>query len=228
MINNFKHLTIPFYIIVVFTLWYLQSELYINAIFYKVAIIYFFYVLWRETEPLFSTLKVNPSFKKKLVFGVKMFWASLFFLALYIFIFPQVSVLINSKQKYAAAKHNNEIQWHSAKEPAFKQARAENKPLIIEFFADWCMPCRQMEINTFSDQNVQSMIGQNYIPLKVDATQPNKLSNHMMRTFRVNAFPSIILLDQQQNKQKRLTGYIDAYQLKKALQSFLEQNYLEY
>ncbi|HMQ10810.1 MAG TPA: thioredoxin fold domain-containing protein [Oligoflexia bacterium] len=159
---------------------------------------------------------------KKIKPAIRTIAAGLFFFSVYVYLLPQVSVFINSKKKYEIAKQTNQVQWHYEKEPAFTQAAIEKKPMIIEFFADWCLPCRQMEINTFSDKHVQETINQNYIALKVDASKSTSFSNDMMSTYRINAFPSIILFDQKQNKQKKLTGYIDAYQLKNALEFFLK------
>lgn len=222
MINNFKYLTLVIYIIIISVLWYLQSQLYISSVFYKIALIYFLYTLWRETDTLLGPMSMS-AFNKKIKPIIKTISAGLFFLALYVYFFPHVSAFINSKQKYEHAKQRNQVHWLYQKDEAYAQADLEQKPIIVEFFADWCMPCRQMEINTFSDQNVQSLINESYIALKVDASRPTEHSNHMMNAFKINAFPSIILFDQKHNKQKRLTGYIDAYQLKKALQGFLDE-----
>ncbi len=47
---------------------------------------------------------------------------------------------------------------------AIQKAGQEGKLLFVEFGAQWCMPCRFMDENTFKDQEVISYIAENYVP----------------------------------------------------------------
>lgn len=51
---------------------------------------------------------------------------------------------------------------------AIQKAGQEGKLLFVEFGAQWCMPCRFMDENTFKDGEVVSYIDENYVPVKID------------------------------------------------------------
>src|SRR5215470_8698960 len=50
-------------------------------------------------------------------------------------------------------------------------AAATHKPILYEFSADWCRPCRQLEDEVFRDQRLAAMINQRFIPVRLVDTQ---------------------------------------------------------
>jgi thiol:disulfide interchange protein len=52
---------------------------------------------------------------------------------------------------------------------AQKLAGAENKKILIDFYTDWCMPCKELDKHIFGDSAVSKFINEYYICLKINA-----------------------------------------------------------
>ena len=61
------------------------------------------------------------------------------------------------------------IDWQKYSKEVLAKAKADGKPVIIDFYADWCTACIEMEVKTFSDEKVQSIKDQ-FVWIKFDAT----------------------------------------------------------
>ncbi|HAT1822355.1 TPA: protein-disulfide reductase DsbD [Legionella pneumophila] len=79
-------------------------------------------------------------------------------------------------------------------ELAIKQAFG--KPVMLDFYADWCASCKVMENTTFKDPRVQKALS-HFIVIKVDVTANNKNDRALMQHFRVVAPPTFIFFNAQ-------------------------------
>jgi thioredoxin:protein disulfide reductase len=61
------------------------------------------------------------------------------------------------------------LAWGKSEPDAVATARAEGKPLVIDFMADWCLPCKELEVQVFSNPQVASELSK-FTLLKVDLT----------------------------------------------------------
>lgn len=93
-------------------------------------------------------------------------------------------------------------------EEAKKQALAQNKEIFIDFRADWCKPCIQMENETFTDLTVIKYLNSNFINIKADVDY-FKFAD-MAEDFNVGNYPTLLVLDAQGNVQKRMIGFKSA------------------
>ncbi len=98
----------------------------------------------------------------------------------------------------------NKPQWKSFSPQLVEQAKVEGKPVIIDFYADWCLACVEMDKFTFSQKEVIDM-SQKFVMLKVDATTPFDELTEWQQTYEVYGLPTMIFIDSKGNVHKDLT-----------------------
>lgn len=78
----------------------------------------------------------------------------------------------------------------------FTLAAKENKRIMIDFYADWCVDCIKMEKSTFEDQSVVSILEERYVALQVDVTDPNdEDTKAIKKKFGVFGPPAVLFFD---------------------------------
>ncbi|MCP4670244.1 MAG: thioredoxin fold domain-containing protein [Desulfobacula sp.] len=90
------------------------------------------------------------------------------------------------------------------------QAKNEEKLVIIDFSAEWCSPCRELDDITFHDDKVVDQIKKNFLLLKVDLTRKGDPAyEKLLKEYRVKGVPTIVFLDRkgQEIKKFRLVDF---------------------
>jgi thiol:disulfide interchange protein DsbD len=91
-----------------------------------------------------------------------------------------------------------------------EQAQKQGKPVFLDFSAAWCLPCKELEIKTFSDARVRGRL-KNWVLLKADMTQfSSGPVEELKKTFNIQGVPTLIFLgsDGQERKDLRTVGFI--------------------
>lgn len=104
---------------------------------------------------------------------------------------------------------------------AIELARKENKQVFIDFYADWCAPCKMMERNVFTDESVYSFFNERFISVKMDV-EDKGFGSEAAATHNISAMPTLLLIDPDKDVIMKERGYRDANGLLKAAQSALE------
>lgn len=87
------------------------------------------------------------------------------------------------------------------------QAKAEGKTVMLDFYADWCVSCKEMERFTFSDAKVQARL-QSVVLLKADVTGNTDADKALLQRFGLFGPPGIIFWDAQgQQAEHKVIGY---------------------
>ena len=68
------------------------------------------------------------------------------------------------------------IKWHSFQD-GVALGKQKNKKVFVNFFADWCAYCKQMDSETFTDSAVGAFLNKNFIPVRVDADRETQLTS---------------------------------------------------
>lgn len=85
-----------------------------------------------------------------------------------------------------------------------RRARAEKKPVMLDAYAVWCGPCKQLDRTTFADATVGAWARKNVVAAKVDAEKGE--GRILSQRYAVRAFPTILFLDASGNELDRISG----------------------
>ena len=90
------------------------------------------------------------------------------------------------------------------------KATAQGKPVILDFYADWCISCKKMEYKTFIDPKIRKLLA-NFVVLKADVTANDMQDKKLEKNFGVVAPPTFIFFDAKGKELKRyeLIGEMD-------------------
>ena len=87
-----------------------------------------------------------------------------------------------------------EIVWQPFREQAVAAARAEGKGVIIDTFADWCIPCKELDRFTFTHSSVRKE-AESFVTLKLDLTHGEEAATRAKNHYGIFGVPTIIFLD---------------------------------
>lgn len=103
------------------------------------------------------------------------------------------------------------IQWLAYNETRLLEAAKEGRPVFIDFYADWCIPCHELDKKTFSDPEVAALSRQ-FLMVKADLTSSTSPQIRKLRKqYGVPGVPTLVFLgaDGRERARLRAAGYID-------------------
>jgi thiol:disulfide interchange protein DsbD len=102
------------------------------------------------------------------------------------------------------------------------KAKDQKKLVLLDFYADWCISCKEMEVNTFANPEVNQEL-QKYVLVQADVTKNSLENQALLKRFGLFGPPGILIFDlnSEELKEQRVIGYMPpqrfAERLKKAL-----------
>ncbi|MBM4170871.1 MAG: protein-disulfide reductase DsbD [Ignavibacteria bacterium] len=100
--------------------------------------------------------------------------------------------------------------WKEFSEANYNQSLVDGKKMIIDFYADWCIPCKELDALTFSDSRIVEL-SKEFDAYKVDMTQTISEETEAIRDkFRILGMPTVLIIDSNGNEIERITGFVNA------------------
>ncbi|MET3818394.1 thiol:disulfide interchange protein DsbD [Burkholderia sp. PvR073] len=84
--------------------------------------------------------------------------------------------------------------------------KTSGRPVMLDFYADWCVSCKEMEHLTFTDSRVQARLAQLHL-VRADVTANNPDDQALLKRFNLFGPPGIIFFDRNGNEIGRVVGY---------------------
>jgi thiol:disulfide interchange protein DsbD len=163
------------------------------------------YMAW--IEPTTSTGKVFPVIRN--LIGIIFFVIAVIFGTLGIQSYFENNV--QQMQALSGESAADQIQWFNYSGEKLDEAVSTGKPVMIDFYADWCIPCKELEKFTFSDPDVVD-ISRQFIMLKVDLTKSNDARvKELKDLYQIKGVPTLVFIDSQGNElsKLRVVGFME-------------------
>lgn len=98
-----------------------------------------------------------------------------------------------------------EIKWVYNPNEALASAKKSNKPLMVDFYADWCIWCKKLDKDTYADPEVVKL-SDKFVCVKVDADKDSSSAEK----YKIKGLPTIIFMDSNGRVITEISGYRDS------------------
>ncbi len=95
-----------------------------------------------------------------------------------------------------ASSEENEkgVQWSQYTLSILNKADEDNKPVILDFYAEWCSPCKALDKKVFMDSEVVALSRQ-FVTVRVDLTTKHPYQQELQEKFKIKGVPTIIFIN---------------------------------
>lgn len=109
------------------------------------------------------------------------------------------------------------IKWERSLDEALKRAKRTGKPVMIDFWAEWCGWCKRLDQTTYVDPQVVKL-AEDFVPVKVDSEgTPKEMA--IAERYDVSSLPTIVFISPEGRRLLRVRGFQGAGQFPGTLES---------
>lgn len=144
-----------------------------------------------------------------------------------------------------SAGFSQEIKWMTMNE-ALAAQKKQPKKIFLDAYTTWCGPCKLLDRNTFTNEDVIKYINTHYYPVKFNAEgtevikyrehtftnpsyDPNRKgrngTHEFTRAMKITGYPSLVFFDEKGNLIGPIPGYRTPHQLELFLKLFVDEDY---
>jgi thiol:disulfide interchange protein DsbD len=135
----------------------------------------------------------------KTVLGVALVASGLFYLSL---LWPKPNQI--NKGPVSIEDPESLVKWQNFTEKDFAAALKAKKPILVDFYAEWCLACKELETQTFTNTEVE-LVSRDFIAFKFDATEESLLLNKLKNQYGIVGLPTILFFNNKGDWLKEIT-----------------------
>jgi thiol:disulfide interchange protein DsbD len=112
-----------------------------------------------------------------------------------------------------------EVKGSRELDAALRVATTQGRPVMLDYYADWCVSCKEMERYTFSDAGVQAALGDTVL-LQTDVTANDAEDQELLKRFNLFGPPAILFFgpDGQERPNYRVVGFMKAQRFREVVE----------
>ena len=117
----------------------------------------------------------------------------------------------------------SKIEWIPYDQSVIAQATEAKRPVILEFYADWCAPCRIMEREVFTDPEIIKL-SRKFVTVRADLTKVRPFHDELMERYQIRGIPAVVFINSEGKEVERLrvVGLVDRAEFVDRLKEFLK------
>jgi thiol:disulfide interchange protein DsbD len=101
------------------------------------------------------------------------------------------------------------IGWLHYRGQSIEELQEKNRPVLIDFYADWCAACKELDRKTFKDKKVVEKATE-FVMVRVDCTSPDAKCTALTERFKVSGLPTVVFLSSKGEEidSLRVVGFL--------------------
>lgn len=125
---------------------------------------------------------------------------------------------------HAIRPEHPKIDWVPYTGQPVESFQVSNKPILIEFYADWCAACKALDSRTFGEQRVVDK-SREFVVVRVDCTSPDKECAALTEQFNVSGLPTIVFLgvNGEELPALRTVGFVEPAEMVKRMEQAMPE-----
>ena len=132
---------------------------------------------------------------------------------------PRSVANLNSSVEYKAVNNLEDLNSE------LSLSAVSGRPVLLEFYADWCVECKRMESRTFADAKVVDSL-KKYTLVRIDITDNTKDHREILGHFNLFGPPALLFFSKNQSREtERLIGFVNSKKLMKTLSLVLGEEF---
>lgn len=104
---------------------------------------------------------------------------------------------------YSVSSYEEGILWRPYDEDLLLKAAKQDKPVILDFYADWCLPCKGLDRTVFRDPEVIAL-SEKFVLMRLDLTTKQSFQDKILERYHVRGVPVIIFLSRDGVEERNL------------------------